>query len=187
MIKPIMNGYNRKSIQASLRGRSNRAEGLSFEELVSRSCEFYRKCGIADIEKTPEPIRPIGKVDRYGRFTAVFEKQAQPDYKGVLKGGRCIVFDTKETTTGKISISALSETQKETLLNYNKLGAVSGVLMAYSFTWFYFMPIDIFLSAKLLNNHQYWTADETKKQVEPIRFQGINLDFLKNMMSGDDY
>jgi len=178
--------YTHKSALNSLRGRSNRAEGLSFEELVSRSCEYYRQCGIADIEKIPEPIRPISKVDRYGRFTAVFEKQAQPDYKGVIKGGRCIVFDAKETTSGKISISVLSETQKETLLNYNKLGAVSGVLMAYNFTWFYFMPIDIFLSAKLLNNHQYWTAYEVEKQVEPIRFQGTNLDFLKNIMSGDD-
>lgn len=178
--------YTHNSALNSLRGRSNRAEGLNFEELVSRSCEYYRECGIADIEKTPEPIRPIGKVDRYGRFTAVFEKQAQPDYKGVLKGGRCIVFDTKETTTGKISISALSETQKETLLNYNKLGAVSGVLMAYSFTRFYFLPIDIFLSAKQLNNHQYWTAYESEKQVEPIKYQGTNLDFLKNIMSGDD-
>ncbi len=179
--------YNHKSALNSLRGRSNRAEGLSFEELVSRSCEYYRQCGTADIEKTPEPTKPISKVDRYGRFTAVFEKQAQPDYKGVLKGGRCIVFDTKETTTGKISISALSETQKETLLNYSSLGAVSGVLMAYSFTWFYFMPIDVFLSAKQLNKHQYWTAYEAEKQVEPIKFQGTNLNFLKNIISGDDY
>lgn len=173
--------YPHKSALNSLRGQSNRAEGLSFEEIVSRSCEYYRQCGIADIEKTPEPFaitKSLGK----GKFEGHFLHKAQPDFKGVLKGGRCIVFDTKETTTDKISISALSETQKETLLSYHALGAVSGVLMAYSFTRFYFLPIDIFLSAKLLNNHQYWTADEACQYGSKVDYNGGRLRILNNLL-----
>lgn len=76
------------SIRRSYTGARSRAEGEGFEHIIDNACAYYRSIGLADIEKTPEPMRPIGSPDRAGRFLACYTKQAQPDYKGILKGGR---------------------------------------------------------------------------------------------------
>ncbi len=70
-------------------GARSRASGEMFEGWISAACDFYQRTGYAVIEKTPEPMKPLGKADRFGRFLACFTKQAQPDFKGALCGGRC--------------------------------------------------------------------------------------------------
>ena len=88
------------SIRRSYIGDRSRAEGAGFEAIISSACDYYRAIGRADIEKTPEPMKPLGGADRSGRFLACYTKQAQPDYKGVLSGGRAVVFEAKHTDTG---------------------------------------------------------------------------------------
>ena len=92
------------SIRRSYTGARSRAEGAGFESIIDNACAYYRSIGLADIEKTPEPMRPIGSPDRAGRFLACYTKQAQPDYKGVLKGGRAINFEAKYITQSDIEI-----------------------------------------------------------------------------------
>lgn len=169
--------YNRKSAIASMRGRMNRTEGAEFENLIEASCNFYRARGIAYIEKTPEPFR-IERSVGGGKFIGHYEKQAQPDFKGTLKGGKTIVFDAKATITDKLQLSVLSDTQKESLETHSALGAQAFILMGYGFKRFYLMPADIFLSAKEINGHKYWTADEAEKMTRALKFNGMLLYFL---------
>lgn len=95
-----MKGNTAASARRSYIGARSRAEGAGFEAIISSACDYYRAIGRADIEKTPEPMKPLGGANRSGRFLACYTKQAQPDYKGVLSGGRAVVFEAKHTDTG---------------------------------------------------------------------------------------
>ncbi len=51
-----MNG----TCNASVRGRQNKADGALFEQMIEAACRKYRQIGIAEIEKTPEAMKPLG-------------------------------------------------------------------------------------------------------------------------------
>ena len=59
-------GYNdptpyaaEKHMMAQIRGKQARVTGGYFENIISASCDYYLSRGLAKIEKTPEPMRPI--------------------------------------------------------------------------------------------------------------------------------
>lgn len=121
--------------------------GAAFENLIDRSCEYYKQQGIAMIEKTPEPmrtLRPLGS----GRFEAVYTKQAQPDYKGTLIGGRAIAFEAKHTDKDRIMRSVISDEQEKCLDAYEQMGAVCYVLVSFGFKKFYKFPWKLFRDMK---------------------------------------
>lgn len=173
-----MSEYNQKSAKNALRGAQNKSTGELFEKLIISSCAYYRERKAALIEKTPEPFRITGSVGQ-GKFTGFFTRQAQPDFKGTLAGGRAIVFDAKATSTEKIPVASLTDEQKDTLLLHDELGAVSGVMMCFGFNRFAFMPIKKFLCAKELNGHAYWTAKECADQNAIIEKRGNLLYFME--------
>ena len=70
MRKPITSATMRRSMT----GARSRAEGAGFESLINSACEYYRTNGIADIEKTPEPMIP----SRPSLTTRAFWPVAQP-------------------------------------------------------------------------------------------------------------
>ncbi len=83
--------HNRALLSAANRG-------MSFEQDINLSNEYYREKGIALITKRPTPIN-IVKVDyAHGmKITdAYFEKQSTTDYNGVYKS-RYIDFEAKNT------------------------------------------------------------------------------------------
>ena len=97
---------SKKGSQAQrTQGMVNRAQGKLFEERIDAALAYYDRLGVASVEKTPEPMRPLKRLSE-GRFVAVFEKPAQPDYKGTLQGGRAVVFEAKHTTTGQMECAA---------------------------------------------------------------------------------
>lgn len=114
-----------------LQGKINRELGKIFENTVDTICEVYEMNGLARIEKTPEPMKVLKYIDN-GRFEAVFEKNAQPDFKGTVKGGRTVVFDAKFTEADRIRYQVLSDYQRETLIKYSKLGAMAFVLVGFA-------------------------------------------------------
>jgi recombination protein U len=105
--------------------------GKSFEEEVELICELYERNGLARIEKTPEPMKILKHIDK-SRFEAVFEKAAQPDFKGVIKGGRTVVFDAKFTSSDRIRFQVLSDYQRNALQKYDELGALAFILVGFS-------------------------------------------------------
>ena len=114
-----------------LQGKINRELGIIFENTVKSICKIYEMNGLAVIEKTPEPMKVLKYIDG-GRFEAVFEKSAQPDFKGTVKGGRTVVFDAKFTEGDRIRYQSLSNHQRETLKKYSEIGAMSFILVGFA-------------------------------------------------------
>ena len=90
------------NVQRSQRGLQSKRAGEHFENMIAASLEWYKDKGVAFVEKTPEPMKPLGAKNRKGQFLACYTKQAQPDYGGTLKGGRSIYFEAKHTDDERI-------------------------------------------------------------------------------------
>lgn len=90
-----------KDYQNKLRGARSKAMGDAWEVMLSNACDAYRKAGIADIQKTPEPFRVTRNLGK-GRFEGHFIHCAQPDYKGIMMNGQGIIFEAKYTDHDRI-------------------------------------------------------------------------------------
>lgn len=132
----------------SLVGRQNHSNGAQFERILSDACAYYSRTGVAEIAKTPEPVRQLGAMGREGRFPACYVKRAQPDYKGTLRGGRAIVFEAKHTERGMIARSAVTDAQSEQLDRHLALGALCAVAVSFGFRTFHFLPWEVFRNMK---------------------------------------
>lgn len=158
------------SIRRSYTGARSRAEGEGFESIIDNACAYYRSIGLADIEKTPEPMRPIGSPDRAGRFLACYTKQAQPDYKGILKGGRAINFEAKHTDSDRLTFDRVLTAQALRLSRTEALGGVAFVLCSFSGRAFYRVPWAVWKDMKRLFGRKYITpADLAEYRVRSQR------------------
>ena len=128
------------SYRAAVTGRRNRAAGEMFEKIIENACRAYSRAGIAEIEKTPEPMKPLGRHNDRGQFIACFVKRAQPDYKGTLKGGRAVVFEAKHTDTGKMQRGAITSEQEKRLNLHETLGAECFVLVSFGMMEYFRIP-----------------------------------------------
>ena len=115
----------------SLLSAANR--GMSLEEDINLSNEYYRDMGIALITKRPTPIN-IVKVDysKGARITdAYFEKQSTTDYNGVYKG-KYIDFEAKTTKSEtSFPLSNISEHQIVHLRNVIKHGGIAFFIICF--------------------------------------------------------
>ena len=115
----------------SLLSAANR--GMSLEEDINLSNEYYRDMGIALINKRPTPIN-IVKVDysKGERITdAYFEKQSTTDYNGVYKG-KYIDFEAKNTKSEtSFPLSNISEHQIVHLKNVIKHGGIAFFIICF--------------------------------------------------------
>lgn len=122
---------NKSSAHRTLLSAANR--GMSLEEDINLSNDFYRDSGIALINKRPTPIN-IVKVDysRGARITdAYFEKQSTTDYNGVYKG-RYIDFEAKNTKSNTaFPLSNISEHQIVHLKNVLKHGGIAFFIISF--------------------------------------------------------
>ena len=107
--------------------------GMSLEEDINLSNDYYRDAGIALINKRPTPIN-IVKVDysHGARITdAYFEKQSTTDYNGVYRG-RYIDFEAKNTkSTTAFPLSNISEHQITHLKNVLKHGGIAFFIISF--------------------------------------------------------
>ena len=107
--------------------------GMSLEEDINLSNEYYRDNGIALIHKRPTPIN-IVKVDysKGARITdAYFEKQSTTDYNGVYKG-KYIDFEAKNTkSTTAFPLSNVSEHQIVHLKNVLMHGGIAFFIISF--------------------------------------------------------
>ena len=140
-------------------GAMSKSKGANFEKLLEMSFDWYKQRGDAMIEKTPEPmrvIRPLGK----GRFEAFYEKKAQPDYKGVLNGGRSIIFEAKYTDKDRALQSIVHPHQLEYMKQAEKLGALCFIVLGFGSGAVYKVPIDTWENMKDIFGHKYVTEKE---------------------------
>ena len=169
------------SYQRSITGRRSRADGEMFERWIESACKFYRLLGIAHIEKTPEPMRPLRPYGdrRTGQFIAVFTKQAQPDFKGVLCDGTGIMFDAKHTNADRISQSVVTEEQTTDLDLFQKMGAHCYILVGLGMQDFYRVPWQVWKAMKEKFGHKYMSRED----LEPYRVKehGLIILFLEGI------
>ena len=115
----------------SLLSAANR--GMSLEEDINLSNEYYIQMGIALIHKRPTPIN-IVKVDysKGARITdAYFEKQSTTDYNGVYKG-KYLDFEAKNTKSNTaFPLSNISEHQIVHLKNVLKHGGIAFFIISF--------------------------------------------------------
>jgi len=143
-------------------GRRSRAKGQAFEELLDRTFAYYSEKGFAQIDKTPEPMRPIRSMGQ-GRFLACYTKAAQPDYKGTIKGGRTVMFEAKYTDSDRITQDRVSEMQTAYMNRASELGARCYVIVGFHTNTVYRVPWSAWADMKRLFGHKYVTEEQLKK------------------------
>lgn len=157
------------NISRQISGRRSNAAGAMFESMLSASCSYYREKNVAIIEKTPEPMRPLQPygVRKQGRYIACFEKQAQPDYKGVLCDGRAIIFEAKHTDKDRILESVITETQRRNLNDFQRMGAQCFVMVSMGFRDFFRVPWNVFCDMKSRYGRKYMQIED----LEPFKLK----------------
>jgi recombination protein U len=156
------------------RGRVNKAQGAYFEKLIETSCEYYKQAGTAVIEKTPEPFhitRSLGN----GKFLGNFAKAAQPDFKGVLKGGRMIAMEAKHSANDRISQNRVTPEQSAALDRYQEAGALCFVLVSMM-QHFFLVPWAEWKEIRQRYGRKYITLEELRQYERP--FDGQKIRFL---------
>ena len=107
--------------------------GMSLEEDINLSNDYYRDAGIALIHKRPTPINVV-KVDysKGAKIThAYFEEQSTTDYNGVYKS-RYIDFEAKNTKSlTAFPLSNISEHQIIHLKNVIKHGGIAFFIISF--------------------------------------------------------
>ena len=152
-----------------LLGRLSKAQGKQFEDRLDASFDYYRQHGFAVIEKTPEPMRPIRSLGR-GKFEAFYEKKAQPDYKGTVKGGRTVCFEAKYTSSDHMEQSRVKENQAAYMDKLTELGARCYVLAGFGSGEVYRIPWPIWAAMKETFGRKYVTeADLTTYRAQKMR------------------
>ena len=173
------------NIDNVIKGKQNQASGRMFEKFLEEACFYYWLAGQACIEKTPEPMVPVKPYGgrKTGQFIAYYSRQAQPDFKGVLAGGRCIIFDAKHTINDLIRQSAVSESQREMFDKYEYMGAVCCIVVSLAQNDFYRVPWKIWKNMKEEFGHMYMS----RKELEPYRvpMKGMEILFLEGMEVDD--
>ena len=144
-----------------LQGAASKAKGKEFEDRLDEAFAYYWTHGFAIIEKTPEPMRPVQNLGS-GKFVAFFEKKAQPDYKGTIKGGRTVMFEAKFTSTGKIDQSRVLQGQAEYLDRHQELGARCYVIAGFSSGNVYRIPWSVWRDMKRHFGRKYITEADAE-------------------------
>lgn len=163
-----------KNPKRQLQGKLSRAKGKNFEELLDRSFDYYRERGFADVEKTPEPMKVIRRLE-HGRFIACFEKKAQPDYKGIIKGGRELLFEAKYTDSDRIEQERVGELQSKYMSRHQSLGARCYVIAGFGTGAAYRIPWDVWLNMKAHFGRKYVAERDIQQYKMRIGWNGIFL------------
>lgn len=161
--------------RAVLAGRRAKAAGEYWENVIGAACRWYSRMGIAEIQKTPEPMRPVRSLGN-GKFVAYYEKMAQPDYKGTLKGGKAVVFEAKHTDSGRLLRDVVSSEQEAQLNRHMALGAECFVMVSFGFERFFRIPWAVFRDMKKRFGRKYVTPLDLGQY--EVKYKGGVLRFL---------
>ncbi len=113
-----------KGAKAQPSSHANR--GMDFEKALNAMHEYYAQKQTALVGKQYLPTQVV----KGGQWAKVIDKSTV-DYVGVLRGGRFVAFDAKETHIERIDLRALPEHQFEFLKEVEALGGVALVLVRF--------------------------------------------------------
>lgn len=179
-----MSGAVKDPLRA-LQGARSRAQGGQLEERIEASCTRLAEAGRADISKTPEPMRPVSQPNKTGQFRAVYTKKAEPDFKGVMLGGRAVMFEAKSTGTGRLNKDRVLPEQAKKLDSYEALGAHCFIVATFDGLRMYRIPWTVWRSMKQRYGRSYVTEPDLKEYA--VRFgTGFTPDLLRDIPTMDD-
>ena len=117
----------------SITEHSNR--GMSLENDINITNEYYRDRGIAYIYKKPTPLQ-IVKVDYKSRSKAVikeayFKEPSTTDYNGLYKGNY-IDFEAKETNNTSFPLANIHHHQIKHIENINNNGGICFLIVRFN-------------------------------------------------------
>ncbi len=158
----------------------SKERGRLLEQIIETSCRQYAEDGVALIEKTPEPMRVIRRLNDNHTFLCIFEKKAQPDFKGTLAGGRAVVFEAKYTDHGQINQDAVTDEQAKCFERHHALGAVCFVLVSFSLDSFCRIPWTAWRDMKQVYGRKYIKCSEAEI-VGRVSFTGSRILFLEGV------
>ena len=130
-----MVNYPNKKTTFSKAKTDHKNRGMTFENMINESNEYYLINNIAIIHKKPIPIQ-IVKVDYPSRSAAVIKEAyykvpSTTDYNGIYKG-QYIDFEAKETNNKtSFPLSNIHSHQIEHLNQVEKHGGISFVLIYF--------------------------------------------------------
>ena len=158
--------------------------GMSLEEDISLSNQYYLEHDIAVIYKKPTPIQ-IVKVDYPRReaakiVEAYYKVPSTTDYNGVYKG-RYIDFEAKETKAKTFPFANIHKHQIEHLQKVVSHGGIAFVIIAFTMlNEVYLVNVSDMIEAYYHSQRKSMTY-ETIKSVGYIIEQGYQprLDYLK--------
>ena len=153
-----MPNQKQKDLHRQSQGYLNRQQGANFEKYIENSLWYCRN--IAELDKTPEPIKLISTPNYKGQFQACFIKKAQPDYKGTILGGRSMIFEAKHTTTDRLLQGVVTEEQAQKLEKHHTLGAICFIIVGFNMRHFFRVPWVIWQDMKQHYGHKYVTPDD---------------------------
>ena len=161
----------------SYSNRKSSNQGKVFEKLIQAACDYYRRKGYAEVEKTPEPFM-VTKLLGGNTFTGKFIGKAQPDFQGTIAGGGSIIFEAKTTSKDRIRQSVITKAQSGYLNSHHELGATVGVCVHIGRTYA-FVPWPVWINMKEKFGRKYILEMEIKKY--EVSTPGMIL-FLDNVV-----
>ena len=117
--------------------------GSTFEDLINNTNEYYRRKGLALVQKIPTPITPL-KFDSSKKLIteAYFEKDSTVDYIGVVQSVP-ICFDAKECKTDTFSLQNIHDHQYNFMEAFEAQGGISFLLIHFTMrNDIYYMPFE---------------------------------------------
>lgn len=161
-----------------MQGKRAKNNGKMFEQLIESACKVYRNQGRANINKTPEPLKPIG-VLRGGQFRAVYDKRGQPDFLGTLAGGKSIMIEAKHTSSTNLRFDSVLRHQARQLALTDILGGIAGILVSFSMERFYYIPYKVWET--LENNLGKKSFNEKDVASYAVNTKNGFIDFLQGV------
>lgn len=171
------------NIRDRIRGAKSKAAGEHFELACDNLFHRLRDSGAAHIQKTPEPMRVIGRTNKPGMFAAVFTKMAQPDYQGTLSGGRSVVLEAKFTDTDRITQDRISDMQAAELDRHEAMRAVAAVLVCFSYDSYGLIPWADWKQLKSILGRKYVKADDLEPHGWKLNHYPCNAGVLAQSLS----
>ena len=150
---------------------SSANRGMSLEEDINQSSEYYSSNNIALIHKRPTPINVV-KVD-YTKgakiVDAYFEKQSTTDYNGVYKG-RYIDFEAKNTKSKTaFPLANISKHQIEHLKRVIQHGGIAFFIIEFQ------IQNEIYLLDASFVIHYYEHGERKSIPYEVFKTEGIKI------------
>ena len=167
---------HQKDPKRQLQGRQAKEKGRRFEARLNEAFTYYLERGFADVNKTPEPMRVTKNLGN-GKFLAFYEKKAQPDYEGTIKGGRSVIFEAKFTDTDRMEQTRVTPEQAKYIDRKHRLGARCFVLAGFGSGEVYCIPWSVWTCMKELFGRKYVRETDLEKYRVPLARNNVLLIF----------